>query len=132
MSRASEVLGSRTFAIVHSHMIHVNLSARIALVACTASMLISVAQKRNEAYAIGNGFTVAALVRSRYARNNLASVLKRSRRAAAHELNLNILFAERGSPMKDARKLADELGLTRKVWFLSLWPACCSNRRWWE
>ena len=31
-----------------------------------------------------------------------------------------MLFAERSSPLEDARELADELGLIRKVWFLNL------------
>ena len=37
----------------------------------------------------------------------------------AYELDVTLHFAEQGSPIKDAGKLADELGLTRKVWFLS-------------
>jgi len=57
-------------------------------------MLISVSQTRNEGYLIGNGFIVVALVRSRYASNNLAFVSKTSRRVTAHELDVNMLLAE--------------------------------------
>ena len=82
------------------------------------SVLIFVAQKRNEVYVISNGFTSAAVVKSKYAKDNRTIALQTSSRVAAHELDVNMLFAKRESPMKDARKLANELGLTRKVWFL--------------
>ncbi len=104
--------------MVDSHIIHLNLLARIALISCTVSVLISVAQKRNEVYVIGNGFTSVAVVKSKYAKDNRTIALQTSSRVAAHELDVNMLFAKRESPMKDARKLANELGLTRKVWFL--------------
>lgn len=105
--------------MVDSYIIHVDLLARIALISCTVSVLIFVAQKRNEVYVISNGFTSAAVVKSKYAKDNRTIALQTSSRVVAYELDVTLHFAEQGSPIKDAGKLADELDLTRKVWFLS-------------